>query len=177
MFCLALMELLSATWPRWVYQPQSRPTDRAGWLRDPANHGTNVHDGSSGGEYIVEGVADSTGQDEEIPIERWELFHQAVDGMPEELRRSFEAAPAGAVHVVDSRYRTSAMGKSGWRNCNMRTQFERIVKNAGLKRNGPGCSTTCVRHARRSWRRYFRRTWSVRGSAPARTSRRSTTIR
>ena len=26
------------------------------------------------------------------------------------------------------------MGKSGWRNCNLRTQFERIVKNSGLKK-------------------------------------------
>ena len=52
----------------------------------------------------------------------------------EQLRESFEAAPAGAVYVVDSRYRKSAMGKSGWRNCNMRTQFERIVKNSGLKK-------------------------------------------
>jgi integrase len=50
-----------------------------------------------------------------------------------QLRESFEAAPT-AVFVVDSRYRTSAMGKSGWKNCNMRTQFERIVKNAGLKK-------------------------------------------
>lgn len=54
-----------------------------------ANHGTNVRDGSSGGEYIVEGVADGTGQDEEIPIERWEIFHQAVEGLPEELREVF----------------------------------------------------------------------------------------
>jgi hypothetical protein len=26
------------------------------------------------------------------------------------------------------------MGKSGWRNVNLRTQFERIVKHAGLKK-------------------------------------------
>lgn len=58
------------------------------------------------------------------------IFPELLD----QLRESFEAAPAGAVYVVDSRYRTSAMGKSGWKNCNMRTQFERIVKNAGLKK-------------------------------------------
>jgi RNA polymerase sigma factor (sigma-70 family) len=55
-----------------------------------ANHGTNVREGSSSGAQIVEGVADQAGQDEEIPIERWELFHQAVESLPEELREVFK---------------------------------------------------------------------------------------
>jgi len=55
-----------------------------------ANHGTNIHDRSSSGKHIVEGVADSTGQNEEIPIERWELFHQAVENLPEDLRDVFK---------------------------------------------------------------------------------------
>lgn len=43
-----------------------------------------------------------------------------------------EAAPEGAVYVVDERFRRSAVGKHGWRNCNLRTTFEKIVKRAGL---------------------------------------------
>lgn len=49
------------------------------------------------------------------------------------LEEAFEAAPEGAVYVCGERYRAAAMGPHGWRNCNMRTQFERIVKRAGLK--------------------------------------------
>jgi integrase len=49
-----------------------------------------------------------------------------------QLEECFEFAAEGAVYVVDSHYRQSAMGKDGWRNCNLRTQFQRIVKNAGL---------------------------------------------
>ncbi len=38
----------------------------------------------------------------------------------------------GAVYVVDEKHRRAAMGKAGWRNCNLRTTFEKIVKRAGL---------------------------------------------
>lgn len=55
-----------------------------------ANHGTNFREGSNGREYVVEGVADSTGQNEEVPIERWEMFHRAVESLPEELRDVFK---------------------------------------------------------------------------------------
>jgi len=48
------------------------------------------------------------------------------------LEQAYEAAPEGAVYVVDERYRRSANSKSGWRNCNLRTQFERIITRAGL---------------------------------------------
>jgi integrase len=51
----------------------------------------------------------------------------------EHLQTSFERAPEGAVYVVNERFRKSAMGKSGWRNTNLRTTFKKIVKRAGLK--------------------------------------------
>lgn len=43
-----------------------------------------------------------------------------------------ELAAEGAVYVVGGNYREAANGPSGWRNCNMRTQFERIIRRAGL---------------------------------------------
>jgi integrase len=49
------------------------------------------------------------------------------------LLRAFELAPSGADYVVHADYRQAALTSSGWRNCNLRTQFERIVKRAGLK--------------------------------------------
>jgi integrase len=48
------------------------------------------------------------------------------------LAEAFDLAPEGAVYVVDERMRASAQGKAGWRNCNLRTQFERIIKRAGV---------------------------------------------
>ena len=49
------------------------------------------------------------------------------------LDEAFARAPEGAVYVVDGNYREAASTASGWRNCNLRTQFERIVKRAGLE--------------------------------------------
>src|SRR5690606_2954487 len=49
------------------------------------------------------------------------------------LREVAELAPDGAIYVVDEQMRASAQGQAGWRNCNLRTTFERIVKRAGLK--------------------------------------------
>ena len=48
------------------------------------------------------------------------------------LEEAFDAAPEGAVYVVDERYRRSSQGKAGWRNCNLRTTFEKIIGRAGL---------------------------------------------
>ncbi len=48
------------------------------------------------------------------------------------LADAFDLAPEGAVYVVDERMRASSQGKAGWRNCNLRTTFEKIVKRAGL---------------------------------------------
>ena len=49
------------------------------------------------------------------------------------LCEAFELAPEGAEYVVDGEYRKAANTPSGWRNCNLRTQFERLSKRAGLK--------------------------------------------
>ena len=49
------------------------------------------------------------------------------------LLEAAELAPVGAVYVVPERFRKSAMGVSGWRNCNLRTTFEKIIKRAGLE--------------------------------------------
>jgi integrase len=44
------------------------------------------------------------------------------------LTEAFEAAPEGAVYVVaDNTYREAADTSGGWKNCNMRTQFGRII--------------------------------------------------
>ncbi len=48
------------------------------------------------------------------------------------LEEAFEAAPEGAVYIVDEKHRKAAMGNAGWRNCNLRTTFTKIVKRAGL---------------------------------------------
>ena len=48
------------------------------------------------------------------------------------LDEAYDAAPEGAVYVVE-RYRKGSMGPKGWRNFNLRTQFERIIRKAGLE--------------------------------------------
>jgi RNA polymerase sigma-70 factor (ECF subfamily) len=53
-----------------------------------ANHGTNVMDGLDGPVHVVDHAADS-GDDEEVPIERWEEFHAAVEQLPAEQREVF----------------------------------------------------------------------------------------
>jgi hypothetical protein len=50
----------------------------------------------------------------------------------EPLLRAAEAALEGSVYVIDERFRKSAMGVQGWRNCNLRTTFEKIIVRAGL---------------------------------------------
>ena len=47
---------------------------------------------------------------------------------------AFDLAPEGAEYVIGGGYRESALTPSGWRNCNLRTQFERLVKRAGLQK-------------------------------------------
>jgi len=53
-----------------------------------ANHGTNVMDGRDGPVHVVEHAAD-TGDDEEVPLERWERFHAVVEKLPEDQREVF----------------------------------------------------------------------------------------
>ena len=49
------------------------------------------------------------------------------------LTEAFHLALDGTEYVVDGDYRKAANTPSGWRNCNLRTQFERLLKRAGLK--------------------------------------------
>ncbi len=53
-----------------------------------ANHGTNVMDGRDGPVHVVDHAADA-GDDEEIPLERWERFHAVVEKLPEDQREVF----------------------------------------------------------------------------------------
>jgi RNA polymerase sigma-70 factor (ECF subfamily) len=53
-----------------------------------ANHGTNVMDGLDGPVHVVDQVVDG-GDDEEVPIERWEQFHAAVEKLPADQREVF----------------------------------------------------------------------------------------
>jgi len=48
------------------------------------------------------------------------------------LREADEAAPVGSVYLVNEKYRKAAMGKAGWRGCNLRTTFLKIIRRAGL---------------------------------------------
>ncbi|MCA9070445.1 MAG: tyrosine-type recombinase/integrase, partial [Planctomycetaceae bacterium] len=48
------------------------------------------------------------------------------------LLESSELAEDRAEYVVGGNYREAAQGPNGWQNCNLRTQFERIIKRAGL---------------------------------------------
>ena len=56
------------------------------------------------------------------------LFPELV----EPLMTSAERAPEGAVYVVDERLRRCLSPQYGWRNANLRTQFERVIRRAGL---------------------------------------------
>ena len=48
------------------------------------------------------------------------------------LEEAFDAAPEGAVYVVNEKFRKAAMGPRGWRGCNLRTTMEKIIKRAGM---------------------------------------------
>ena len=54
------------------------------------------------------------------------------------LEEACDAAPEGAVYIVNERYRKSAMGPNGWRNCNLATQLNRIRLKAGITWPGIG---------------------------------------
>ncbi|MBM3981169.1 MAG: hypothetical protein FJ304_12950 [Planctomycetes bacterium] len=49
------------------------------------------------------------------------------------LDEAFELAAGGAEYVVPGNYREAANQPGGWMNCNLRTQFLKIIKRAGLK--------------------------------------------
>jgi hypothetical protein len=48
------------------------------------------------------------------------------------LPDAFELAEPGQTHV-GGKHLTKAQGPNGWRNCNLRTTFEKLVKRVGLK--------------------------------------------
>jgi RNA polymerase sigma factor (sigma-70 family) len=54
------------------------------------NHGTNVRRDSQGDVVLVERAQDPDDADEEIPIERWEQFHDVVERLPAEQREVFK---------------------------------------------------------------------------------------
>jgi len=50
------------------------------------------------------------------------------------LQEAWDVAPEGAVYVVDApQYRAAAQGPNGWQNANLRTQFLRLLKRAGVE--------------------------------------------
>jgi len=51
----------------------------------------------------------------------------------EVLADAFDLAPDGAEFVVDPKFRKAAMGPAGWKNANLRTTFQKIVRRAGLE--------------------------------------------
>ena len=59
-----------------------------------ANHGTNARGGSQGDVFHVDEAAQSSDSDsdEELPLERWESFHVAVEQLPDEHREVFKLA-------------------------------------------------------------------------------------
>ena len=62
-----------------------------------------------------------------------------VEGTPSDNHRGFlfyyEEGPGSVISglTITGGYLEAAQGPNGWQSCNMRTQFERIVKRAGMK--------------------------------------------
>ena len=48
------------------------------------------------------------------------------------LEEAYELASVGAEYVVEGGYRDATLSQEGWKNCNLRTQFQRILKRAGV---------------------------------------------
>lgn len=61
----------------------------AGNMSYAANHDTNVQDWPSGAVYFVDEAVAENGDDEELPLDRWESFHAVVEALPEESRELF----------------------------------------------------------------------------------------
>jgi hypothetical protein len=49
------------------------------------------------------------------------------------LEEACELAGPGQTHVVGGGHLAKANGPTGWKNCNLRTSFEKLVKRAGLE--------------------------------------------
>ncbi len=62
----------------------------AGPMSYASNHGTNVQDDTNGEVFLVDEAEDGSDKlDEEIPLDRWEAFHAAIESLPEEQREVF----------------------------------------------------------------------------------------
>jgi len=60
------------------------------------------------------------------------------------LEEAFELAEPGQTHVIGGGHLAKANGPTGWKNCNLRTSFGKLIKRAGLT-HGRACFTTCDR--------------------------------
>jgi integrase len=49
------------------------------------------------------------------------------------LEEAFERAEPGQTHVVGGGHLAKSQGPNGWRNCNLRTAFAKLVRRAGLE--------------------------------------------
>lgn len=49
------------------------------------------------------------------------------------LEEAFALAEVGQTHVVGGNHLAKASGQNGWKNCNLRTSFEKLIKRAGLE--------------------------------------------
>jgi integrase len=49
------------------------------------------------------------------------------------LEEAFELAEPGQTHVIGGDHLAKASGPTGWKNCNLRTTFTKLVKRAGLE--------------------------------------------
>ncbi len=49
------------------------------------------------------------------------------------LEEAFELCPPGQTHVVGGNHLAKANSPTGWKSCNLRTPFSRLVKRAGLE--------------------------------------------
>ena len=105
---------------------------RYGGLRSPSEvlslRWQNIDFDPQRGTIVVESpkTAHHPGKDQRvIPLFGWLRPH---------LERALKAAPVGATYVVGGGHREKALGPSGWRNVNLRTQFLRIIARAGLNK-------------------------------------------
>ena len=64
----------------------------SGPLSYAANHDTNARDATDGQAFFVDEAPAPDGTEEELPLERWEQFHAAVDALPDEQREVFKLA-------------------------------------------------------------------------------------
>jgi RNA polymerase sigma factor (sigma-70 family) len=64
----------------------------AGPMSYAQNHDTNfAREGTNSGVFFIDDAEDAgDGHDEELPLERWESFHRAVENLPEEHREVFK---------------------------------------------------------------------------------------